>query len=103
MKALLVRIAVDQTFGRWNAPVNAEGRFVYVPIPEKLGTTFHPGLERRYSEVLPDLQRFCDDHDCDLDIDLRFPQDLLHYSMHLDPDFDYLTYGDHGGRRGAGM
>ena len=23
--------------------------------------------------------------------------------MHLDPDFEWLTYGDKGGRRGAGM
>jgi hypothetical protein len=28
---------------------------------------------------------------------------LLERSMHLDPDFEYLTYGDEGSRRGAGM
>lgn len=103
MKALLVRIGVDQKYGRWNAPVDGEGRFVYVPIPEKLGTAFHTGLERRYGELLPALQRFCGDHDCDLVSDLRFPQELLHHPMHLDPDFECLTYGDEGGRRGAGM
>lgn len=103
MKALLVRIGVDQAYGHWNAPVDAEGRFIYVPIPEKLGTRFHPGLERRYAEVIPALERFCRDHDCDLGGDLRLPQELLEYSMHLDPDFESLTYGDEGGRRGAGM
>ncbi|MGO8688380.1 MAG: hypothetical protein ACLQLG_01985 [Thermoguttaceae bacterium] len=103
MKALLVRIGVDQAYGGWNAPVDAEGRFVYVPIPEKLGTHFHPGLERRYGEVLPALQRFCGEHDCDLGDDLRFPQELVKRSMHLDPDFECLTYGDEGSRRGAGM
>ncbi len=103
MKALLIRIGVDQAYGGWNAPVDAEGRFVYVPIPEKLGTPFHPGLERRYSEVLPPLERFCDVHGCDLCGDLRFPQNLLDHPMHLDPDFEYLTYGDEGARRGAGM
>jgi hypothetical protein len=103
MKALLVRIGVDQAYGGWNAPVDAEGRFVYVPIPEKIGTLFHPGLERRYGEILPALQRFCCEHDCDLYGDLRFPRELLHYPMHLDPDFECLTYGDKGGRRGAGM
>ena len=41
MNALLVRIGVDQAYGGWNAPVDAEGRFVYVPIPEKLRTPFH--------------------------------------------------------------
>jgi hypothetical protein len=103
MNALLVRIGVDQAYGGWNAPVDAAGRFVYVPIPEKRGTPFHPGLERRYSEVLPALQRFCGEHNCDLGCDLRFPQELLEHAMHLDPDFQWLTYGDEGGRRGAGM
>lgn len=103
MNGLLVRIGVDQAFGGWNAPVDAEGRFVYVPIPEKLGTTFHPGHERRYGEVLPALHRFCADHGCDLSADLQFPQELLHHPMHLDPDFECLTYGDEGARRGAGM
>ena len=103
MKALLVRIGVDQAYGRWNAPVDAEGRFVYVPIPEKLGTTFHPGLERRYGEVLPALHRFCGVHNRDLFSDLQFPLDLLHHPVHLDPDFECLTYGDVGNRRGSEM
>jgi hypothetical protein len=103
MKALLVRIGVDQAYGGWNAPVDAEGRFVYVPIPEKAGTSFHPGLERRYAEVLPALQRFCEERRRELNRDLRFPQALLERAMHLDPDFEHLTYGDEGGRRGAGM
>jgi hypothetical protein len=103
MKALLVRIGVDQAYGAWNAPVDAEYRFVYVPIPEKRGTPFHPGLERGYGEVLPALHRFCGTHNRDLYDDLRFPADLLHHPMHLDPDFECLTYGDDGGRRGAGI
>lgn len=103
MKARLVRIGVDQAYGGWNAPVDADGRYVYVPIPEKLGTQFHPGLERRYGEVLPALNRFCGEHACDLCGDLGFPQELLDHPMHLDPDFECLTYGDVGSRRGAGM
>ena len=103
MKALLVRIGVDQAYGGWNAPVDAARRFVYVPIPEKRGTRFHTGLERRYGEVLPALQRFCGEHNCDLRGKLQFPQELLEYPMHLDPDFECLTYGDQGARRGAGM
>jgi len=103
MKALLVRVGVDQAYGGWNAPVDAEGRFVYVPIPEKLGTPFHPGLQRGYGEVAPVLERFCSEHEVDLCGDLRFPSDLLRHPMHLDPDFDHLTYGDEGSRRGAGM
>jgi hypothetical protein len=103
MKALLVRIGIDQESGGWNAPVDAAGRFVYVPIPEKLGTPFHPGLERRYNEMLPALERFCGEHNCELYEDLRFPQELTHNPMHLDPDFEKLTYGDVGSRRGAEM
>lgn len=103
MKALLVRIGIDQAYGGWNAPVDADGHFVYVPIPEKRGIPFHPGLERRYGEVLPSLQRFCTIHNCDLWRDLRFPKELLGYPMHLDPDFECLTYGDDGGRRGVRM
>ncbi|HJZ94168.1 MAG TPA: hypothetical protein VKE40_25110 [Gemmataceae bacterium] len=100
---MLVRIGIDQAYGGWNAPVDAEGRFVYVPIPEKPGTLFHPGLERRYGEVIPALQRFCTAHDCDLLAELQFPRKLLRRPMHLDPDFDCLTYGDVGARRGARM
>lgn len=103
MKALLVRIGVDQAYGGWNAPVDDAGRFVYVPIPEPVGTPFHTGLERRYGEVLPARHRFCRDCDRDLTADLRFPPELLGRAMHLDPDFECLTYGDVGGRRGAGM
>jgi hypothetical protein len=103
MKALLVRIGVDQAYGGWNAPVDAEGRFVYVPIPESPGTRFHSGLRRCYEEVLPALRAFCERHNRDLGGDLRFPDGLAARAMHLDPDFACLTYGDVGGRRGAGM
>jgi hypothetical protein len=101
MKAILVRIGVDQAFGHWNAPVNSEGRFVYIPIPEKIGTQFRPGLEHRYSELQPALERFCADNGCDLYADLKFPTDLLQLPIHLDPDFEQLTYGDDANRRGA--
>lgn len=36
MKAILVRIGIDQVYGRWNAPVDPEYHFVYVPIPDEL-------------------------------------------------------------------
>jgi hypothetical protein len=33
MKAVLVRVGIDQTYGRWNGPVDTDSRqFVYVPI-----------------------------------------------------------------------
>ncbi len=102
MKAVLVRIGVDQEYGRWNAPVDPTSqRFVYLPIPESAGTQFHPNLERRYKEFLPELESFCTNRGRCLHNDLRFPSELLDRSVHLDPDFKELTYGDDGARRGA--
>jgi len=103
VKGLLVRVAVDQAYGEWNGPVDPDtGRFVYVPIPEGLGTRFHEGLRRPFAEVIPSLKFFASDYGLDLEADLRFPSELRHRSMHLDPDFDHLTYGD-GMPRGSGL
>lgn len=102
MQAILVRIGVDHSYGGWNSPANPEtGEFVYVPIPESGGTTFHPGCNHRYEKMLPALKRFANNAGLDLFDDLRCPPKLLNLSMHLDPDFDYLTYGDVGNRRGS--
>ena len=102
MKAILIRVGVDQAYGQWNAPVDPEsGHFVYVPIPEK--RAFRPGLERSYREVLPALQRFALRFNLDLESSLRLPRSLLRRTMHLDPDFEWLTYGDNGDKRGAGI
>ena len=100
MNGVLVRVGVDASYGHWNAPVCSEsGRFVYVPIPEKLGTPFNPGLERSYLEIVPSLERFS----ADLGANIQFPAGLQEHPMHLDPDFKTLTYGDQGARRGARM
>lgn len=103
MRALLVRIGVDQAYGGWNAPVDpATGEFVYVPIPDG-AAGFHRGCRRGFAEVMPALQRFCEVRRLDLDSGLRFNRRLLSQPMHLDPDFEHLTYGDNGDRRGAGI
>lgn len=102
MQAILVRIGVDHSYGGWNSPVDPEtGEFVYVPIPEKLGTTFHPECDRRYDEIIPALETFAEQVGLDVFKDLRCPPELLQLSMHLDPDFEHLTYGDVGDRRGS--
>lgn len=104
MRVILVRIGVDQVFGHWNAPVDTKSRrFVYVPIPEDDGTRFRPGLERKYKEFLPALQQFSADFDLDLEEDLGFSQSLLRDPLHLDPDFEWLTYGDNGDKRGSNI
>ena len=102
MKAILVRIGVDSSYGGWNAPVDPETHeFVYVPIPENHGTRFEPGCDRRYEELRPTLRQFAQAVGVDLFKDLRCPHELLARSMHLDPDFEHLTYGDDGDRRGS--
>jgi len=89
MNALLVRVGADQSAegGRWNGPVDAgSGEFVYVAIPESFRV--HPGLERPYIALEKSLAR----------LGRRLPPGLAGRHMHLDPDFERLTYGDRGQR-----
>ena len=104
MKGYLVRIGVDQVYGRWNAPVDpATGEFVYVPIPDGDAKLYASGLKREYGEFVEPLsefsRRFPEGHPSSV----ALPRVLLTKKLHLDPDFDYLTYGDNGARRGAGI
>lgn len=100
MNGLLVRIGIDQQYGQWNAPVHLEsGEFVYVPIPEEKVLTRE--LERSYSEIIPFLTRFSEKWGKDLHLDLGFRRILSSRNIHLDPDFDHLTYGDVGTGRGS--
>jgi hypothetical protein len=95
LKGLFVRIGIDTSCGYWNAPLDLETReFVYVPIPEAERCTL--GLERKYDEVVPSLFRFSEKHGTSV----KLPQQLANQNMHLDPDFNYLTYGDVGSGRG---
>ena len=102
MQGILVRTGVDHSYGGWNAPVDpTSGLFVYVPIPERDGVRFHPRCERPYTEIESVLHGFADGVGQDLFDDFRCPRELLHRSMHLDPDYEHLTYGDVGDRRGS--
>jgi len=101
MKAILVRIGIDHSYGHWNGPVDpASGEFVYVPIPDTVGKRYHPGHRISYREVVPALEKFSTAFGIN---DIHFPKQLLHRAMHLDPDFANLTYGDNGKRRGLGI
>ncbi|MBI3636590.1 MAG: hypothetical protein HY216_10355 [Candidatus Rokubacteria bacterium] len=104
MNGLLVRIGIDHAYGNWNAPVNpVSGHFVYVPIPEDSRAAFQNGMGRSFGSLVPRLEAFCREQNVDLRRDLKFPAGIVSRHMHLDPDFDFLTYGDDGNRRGAGI
>ncbi len=103
MKAILVRIGIDHEYGAWNAPMSLKtNKFVFVPIPENDKTIFRKGMERGYEEVFIPLVDFCSSHKISLKDDLNYPiNELQLHSMHLDPDFEHLTYGDNGTKRGS--
>ena len=86
MKALLVRVGIDSTYGKWNAPVNPNTwEFAYVPIPEEHPRkAVRPGYERSYGE----FKAACEN------LGRKLPETLLNRFAHVDPDFEYLTYGD---------
>ena len=93
MKGLLVRVAADQSEigGQYNGPENSEtGDFAYVAIPEtkkeKENRLVRLEYVKPYSLVEDAVKRF----------DKSIPDRLVNNkSMHLDPDFEHLTYGDH--------
>lgn len=89
-KAILVRVAADHSFGHWNGPCNPDtGDFVYVPIPESRPNA--DGMAREYlSLVSPALRAFSERNN----VEVRLPDNLRGQRMHLDPDFDHLSYGD---------
>lgn len=104
MKGYLVRVGIDQAFGKWNAPIDAEtGDFVYVPIPEKAGTAFQPGMAIGYEPFRAAVTAFSVRHPGARPGVCTPPEQLNGLNPHLDPDFERLTYGDNGLRRGRGL
>jgi hypothetical protein len=85
----LLRVGIDSDYGGWNAPVDPEtGDFVYVPIPEE--EPVRPGHERPYELAQRGLARFGECYG----VTVELPAALRGRNMHLDPDFEHLTYGD---------
>jgi len=104
MRALLIRIGVDQAYGGWNAPADpASRRFLYCPIPDHPSKCYRPGCKRDYGQFVSALDRFLRRLRLDGRQTPCFPSTLLDRHPHLDPDFEHLTYGDNGQRRGAGI
>ena len=89
VNAFLIRVGSDRSTdgGSWNGPVDPQsGKFAYVAIPET--HPVHAGMEKPYSALAPVLSTY----------GLRLPHHLSARKMHLDPDFECLTYGDQGRR-----
>jgi len=102
MRAYLVRIGVDQAYGAWNAPMAPEtNEFAYVPTPES--RPMRPELATPYTLVEAALSRFAHQYPTARQRHVRLPVSLASANMHLDPDFENLTYGDSGTRRGKGL
>lgn len=92
MTGLLVRVGVDQAYGKWNAPIDpSNGRFLYSPIPES-NHKQHPEMQTNYTAVSAALAASWPT--------ITLPAALADQPTHLDPDFESLTYGDNGANRG---
>jgi len=97
MRAILVRVGIDDSYGNWNAPIDPESNeFVYVPIPEDDRVVANPLLRTTYDDHCDELDRFSRRHG----VDVSLPERLHGVGTHHDPDFGHLTYGDIGTRRG---
>lgn len=103
-RATLVRIGIDQAYGGWNAPVDpVTNEFVYVPIPEGPKAPQHPDLATTFAMVEPVLAKFAAGRSDVPAALVKLPQALAGKATHLDPDFEHLTYGDNGERRGKAI
>jgi hypothetical protein len=95
-KGLLIRVGIDQTYGNYNAPLNPRTNdYMYLPIPQGKDT-FILDLETTYAAALPYFETWCQTNNTKI----KFPEHLENETCHLDPDFDYLTYGDQATGRG---
>ena len=68
--------------------------FVFVPIPES--RPMPPELATPYTSIQPALARFEGTHPATRPQHVQLPPNLVHANMHLDPDFQRLTYGVEG-------
>lgn len=95
MNAFLVRVGVDSSYGGWNAPVDPRsGSFVYVPVPENDNTEMRKGLTQSFSAIYPQVEDFFQNYSSSVHELYKFKNQLYGKIMHLDPDFQHLSYGD---------
>jgi len=103
-RGYLIRIGIDSKYGKWNAPMDpVTNEFVYVPIPENEKFSIRKGMRIEFNTFSKDLNRFRRKLKDVSHLYFELPEELKNKHAHLDPDFRYLTYGDNGRRRGAGV
>ncbi len=99
MKGCLVRVGIDQTCGGLNSPIESNsGDYLYIPIPQGESECIE-GLETPYRMIREHLDAWNKKHGANVSL----PEDLWSGNMHLDPDFDYLSYGDQSTGRGVNL
>ncbi len=87
MKGILLRVGADQTAagGRYNAPIDPQSwRYAYVPIAAG---------EDQHEHIVP-CPTFALFAERVADLGDALPSHLEGAKVHLDPDFDSLTYGE---------
>ena len=68
---------------------------MYLPIPQDK-KDFVSGMETTYDNLSPYFESWCRKNGAEIE----FPEKLKNMGSHLDPDFDFSTYGDQATGRG---
>ena len=105
IKGLLMRVGIDQTYGKYNAPINpSTNDYIYLPIPTNSNIS-KAGMETTYYKALPYIKSW----GLRNDVTRTLPPNLMKDKnqketgdCHLDPDFDFSTYGDQSIESGRG-
>jgi len=106
MTVVFAGVGADDSNVNAHAPLYPDGRFEYVPIPEKVpGTdeseTFGSWHLRYDDRTAADLTKRLDTYPEDGDARVIRGEDAATWPFHRDPNFEALTYGEH--REGFGQ
>jgi len=106
MTVVFAGVGADDSNVNAHGPLYADGRFEYVPIPEKVPETDEPETfgswslrydDRRAADLTNRLDTYPEDGDARVVRD----EAVADWPLHRDPNFEALTYGEH--REGFGQ
>ena len=106
MTVVFAGVGADDSNVNGHAPLYDDGRFEYVPIPEKVPSTDEPATygswQLRYDDrTAADLTSRLDTYPEDGDARVVRDDLVADWPLHHDPNFDAMTYGEH--REGFGQ